>query len=102
MRAVAEHMEAWDRFPGDASAINVYPDVGQLATDWREVTLSGAAVSVLCGTLNFGSKIEPVIARIACSDGGVGVSVTSLWLIVRPRSQKLNLQELGQNFYKKM
>ena len=23
MRAVAEHMEAWDRFPGDASALNV-------------------------------------------------------------------------------
>ena len=96
---MAEHVEAWDRFPGDASALNVYPDVGRLATDWREVTLSGAAVPVLCGTLNFGCKIEPVLAGIACSDGGVGVSVTSLWLIVRPRSQKLNLQELGQNLF---
>ena len=66
---------------------------------WLErVTVSaGVAVPVLCGTLNFGCKIEPVLAGIACSDGGVGVSVTSLWLIVRPQSQKLNLQELGQN-----
>ena len=38
MRAVAEHVEAWDRFPGDALALNVYADVGRLATDRSEVT----------------------------------------------------------------
>ena len=92
---MTEHVEAWDRFPGDASALNGYPHVGRLA-GWREVALSGTAVPVLCGMLIFGSKIEPVLAGIACSNCGVGISVTSLWLIVRPRSQKLNLQELSQ------
>ena len=25
MRAVAEHLEAWDQIPGDASAFDIYP-----------------------------------------------------------------------------